>query len=175
MASERSQRWAAARMLAIGIVVAAAGACSSTSSTAAPTVPAAAPTVTTAATATTAVAGETGTPAPAGSLPGTGTLTGTWSGTWTRDVEGGGGTINFEVQQIGDVVSGAMTLGGSVCMTKPTAFTGSFDGTTMTIAAKGTGYEVDFTGTLAGTTLTGTLKSQCSLGTGTGKWTATKP
>jgi hypothetical protein len=117
-----------------------------------------------------------GTPAPETSDVGT-TATpfaGTWDGTWTRTAPvAGGGDLSLVMEQDGSTISGTYAATGGTCLTSGT-ISGSVDDITITMKLVSPGTDSDFTGTLSGDTIAGTLSASCDAGVGTGDWEVTR-
>jgi hypothetical protein len=114
---------------------------------------------------------------PASAPPASADVTGTWSGTWKRDPPlGGGGTMTLHLRQSGSNVTGDITAQGSLCVTKPgIPLTGTFNDPNLAFSVTGDNLEVDYTATLAGTSLNGKLNAvTCAAGTATGTFALTK-
>ena len=102
-------------------------------------------------------------------------LEGTWTGSWTRVTPvggGGGGTLTLVLHQQGTAITGTHTATGGACDLDGDV-TGNVDGNTITLkVVKGAGHR-EYTGTLAGLSLSGSLDSSCPAGVGTGTWQVT--
>jgi hypothetical protein len=99
---------------------------------------------------------------------------GTWTGTWTRVTPvGGGGTLTMVLHQQGTAITGTHTATGGACDLDGN-LTGTANGNTITLkVVKGTGHR-EYTGTLSGSTLSGSLTGTCPAGVGTGTWQITR-
>ena len=103
-------------------------------------------------------------------------LEGTWTGTWTRVTPvGGGGTLTLVLHQQGTAITGTHTATGGACdLDGDVTGNVDVDGNTITLkVVKGTGHR-EYTGTLAGLSLSGSLDSTCPAGVGTGTWQVTR-
>lgn len=85
----------------------------------------------------------------------------------------GGGELSLVMSQDGSTVSGTYTSTGGECLADGT-ISGTADDVTLILQLVSPGTDSDFTGTLAGDTISGTLSASCSAGVGTGDWSVTR-
>ncbi len=102
-----------------------------------------------------------------------GDLSGVWSGTWTSTNPDDGSTGTFEIQwaQAGSALSGTITVNGTPCLTTG-AITGTLAGDAIEFGSIQGQFDVDFSGTVAGETMSGTYSTSC--GPAEGDWEAAK-
>ncbi len=128
------------------------------------------PTVATSPPTVTGVTGATGTTTSPPDL-GAG-LSGTWSGTWKNTTpDKAQGTFKLTWQQSGSVLTGTITIAGTPCLTGG-HITGALNGSTISFGVVKGAVEVAYTGSVSGTTMSGTYATSC--GSAVGNWQAKK-
>ena len=115
--------------------------------------------------------------APSPSTTEGGTLTGTWDGTWAIDppYETSVGDFTMDLVQTGGSFSGTVEITNTDCTNG--SVNGSVDGSTITFGWLLTPQPVQFTGTLNGTSMSGTWAANACSDSSislTGTWEATK-
>jgi hypothetical protein len=99
-------------------------------------------------------------------------LSGTWTGIWTNNSpDHSTGSFELQWQQQGSVLSGTITIHGTPCLTDGT-ITGALNGKTITFGAVAGQVQVGYTGSVSGTTMSGTYTTAC--GNAVGTWQAAK-
>jgi hypothetical protein len=123
---------------------------------------------------TTAPAGAA-TTAPAGSAttaPATSGLTGAWPGEWQNTTpDSSRGTFRIQWTQSGSSLSGTIAITGTPCLTGG-SISGSLNGGNLNFGVVTGQAQVSYTGTVSGTTMSGTYTTSC--GNAQGTWKATK-
>lgn len=119
------------------------------------------------------------TAAPATAPPATATtstgsaLDGTWTGTWNSSDTSDNGAVTIQWKQSGQQLAGTIVVSNTPCVTNGT-ITGTVSGTTITFGAVQGATTIAYTGTLSGTSLSGTYQANASCGNAKGRWSATK-
>jgi hypothetical protein len=117
-------------------------------------------------------ASSSGSPSPSPSTS-SNSLTGTWTGTYqSTTTTSAYGTFTIVFTQAGSQLNGTIDIKNSGCISTGT-ITGTVSGGTITFGAVKGAQTIDYTGTVSGTTMSGTYSApQCAHGKGT--WTATR-
>jgi len=127
------------------------------------------PTVATSPPTVTGVTGVTGaTTTPPNQSAG---LSGTWSGTWKDTTDPAEGTVKLTWQQSGSVLDGTITIAGTPCLSGG-HISGALSGSTIRFGVVKGAVEVAYTGSVSGTTMSGTYTTSC--GNAEGNWEARK-
>lgn len=100
-------------------------------------------------------------------------LDGTWTGTWKASASADNGTVRIQWKQTGAQLAGTIVVTNTPCVTNGT-ITGQVNGNAITFGAVQSATTIAYTGTLSGSTITGTYKADASCGNATGSWSATK-
>ena len=99
-------------------------------------------------------------------------LSGTWSGHWANSVpDQSTGSFTISWTQSGDQLSGTIVINGTPCLTGG-SITGTVHGSSITFGAVHGEVSVDYTGAVAGNTMSGTYATDC--GHARGAFTASK-
>jgi hypothetical protein len=162
-------RWMAPAALAVLI-----GACSSAATAAPPTPAQSVLAATSAPTGALPIPSDVptaaDTPTAAATAPGLG---GKWNGTWTdTSPDTSNGTFALTWTQNGSNLSGTITVAGTPCISAATV-TGSLNGSAITFGAVSGRVTITYTGTIAGTKMSGTYSAP-NCGNATGNWQATQ-
>ena len=117
-------------------------------------------------TGVTGVTGATTSPSDEGTK-----LSGTWSGTWKDTTDPAEGTFKLTWQQSGPTLSGTITIAGTPCLGGG-QIAGALNGSTISFGVVKGAVEVAYTGSVSGTTMSGTYTTSC--GNAQGNWEAKK-
>jgi hypothetical protein len=99
-------------------------------------------------------------------------LSGTWAGTWANQVpDQSTGSFTVTWTQNGNALTGSITISGTPCLSGG-SITGSVNGATISFGAVQGQVTVEYSGTVASTTMSGTYATDC--GKARGSWTATR-
>lgn len=100
-------------------------------------------------------------------------LDGTWTGTWNSSDTADNGAVTIQWKQTGQQLAGTIIVTNTPCVTNGT-ITGVVSGAAITFGAVQGATTIAYTGTLSGTTLSGTYQANASCANATGRWSATK-
>jgi hypothetical protein len=99
-------------------------------------------------------------------------VSGTWSGTWTSTTgNGGGGAIAVDWTQVGADLEGSITLDGTACLGSGVV-RGTVDELHIAFTVGQRDVTIEYEGTIAGGTMSGTFLTRCDIDSGT--WTMQK-
>ena len=100
-----------------------------------------------------------------------GGMQGPWDGTWTSTSSPGtDGTFHIDFTQAGGQLNGTITVTDTPCFTAGTIF-GVLEGNSIKFGAVNSGQNLNYTGTVSGTSMSGTYSApRC--GNGKGTWEA---
>ena len=111
----------------------------------------------------------TDTPTPT-STPSVAGLAGTWHGTWANKTpDHSTGTFTLTWTQKGSTLSGSITIGGTPCLSGG-SINGHVTGSTISFGAVHGNVTVEYEGTVAGSSMSGTYHTDC--GNASGSWQA---
>jgi hypothetical protein len=128
------------------------------------------PTGSTVATSPPTVTGVTGVTGATTAAPQGAKLSGTWSGTWKdTSPDTAEGTFKLTWQQSGPTLNGTITIAGTPCLSGG-HIAGALNGSTISFGVVKGAVEVAYTGSVSGTTMSGTYTTSC--GNAQGNWEA---
>jgi hypothetical protein len=119
--------------------------------------------------------GTSSTAPPHATTPGSGSdIVGNWTGTWQRTKPvPGQGAVTLTLQTTSTGIKGSVSWSGSACLAQADV-EGTLNGNSIAYHTVGGTTTATFTGTVNGSSMSGTANVTCAAGTGVGNWQVTK-